>query len=49
MATTLGNSAVRPFSIRCFVGLPAAISTAAGFLPVRFGLQQSFFFSGMLQ
>lgn len=45
----LGISGVRLFSICCFVGLPPAISTAAGFLPVRFGLQQSCFFSGMLQ
>ena len=45
----LGISGVRLFSIRCFVGLPPAISTAAGFLPVRFGLQQSLFFSGKLQ
>ena len=45
----LGIAGVRLLSIRCFVGLPPAISTAAGFLPVRSGLQQSSFFSGMLQ
>ena len=45
----VGSSGVPLCSIRCFFGLLPAISNAAGFSLPRFGLQQSSFFSGMLQ